>query len=581
MLANNLRAHRAAIWKLLTAVSLIGCQCTFPALAQDTADMSGQSESGQSEAVHVQPEKSGESEAAPDQLQRLSFAEQLYFGQASNDPAAESRLARLERALYGRARSGSFEKRFSRIDDALGVEVRMRQARVTSSGASPERPLKVTDRIGDHPRIKESAPSIDEKATKVASAKSGLDIAALTPTLANDAQEPEVASPFDPTSVSKPLEPTAVSKPLDSKLTSKPTDPKLTSKPTDPKLTSKPTDPKLASKPADPKLASKTADPKLTSKTADPKLTSKTADSKLTNKTADPKLTSKPADPKLTNKAEAPKLAKPLEPKFDNKSADSKLASKPLKPNGNSSSVASSPPSPAQVLLKQGMAAHKAGNHQVAEDKFKRVLAMEPRNADAFFNLGAIAETRGDLLGALTNYRAALGINPLDRQLQDAVRSIEDQVANQNGTASSIAFNSHSASSPAYNRPPVYDVTQQTAPVYNVSQYPPPAPTNPNAFSLGTAAYGANLQNQTPVYGVSQQPPPIYNVSQQPPPIYNVSQFPPPVVPVSSVPHCPVCHVTHNQPPTHGLINAFLSAGGGAALGPLHCPICRLSHMGW
>jgi tetratricopeptide (TPR) repeat protein len=553
MLVTILRSYRAAIWITITAISVVGCQCTFPALADDAAPGNGTSESAQSEAAPEQLTKSGQSEEAPDQLKKLSFAEQLYFGRASNDPNADGRLARLEKALYGHSKSGSFEKRFDRIDDALGVEARMRKARPASSessATSAEPPLKVSDRASQSLRTKQSASSIGNKEIEAASPKTDSDTRALSPALVDKVQEPEVVNTAA-TTASKPLTP-KMADTLDPKSTSKSLDPKSTSKTLDPKLTSKPLD--------------------LTS-------TSKTPDPQSTGKTLNPKLTGKPLDPKVANKASAPKLAKPLEPKLDSKALDSKLTTKP--PNASGSGTASSLPSPAQLLLKQGMAAHKAGNHQVAEDKFRRVLTMEPRNADAFFNLGALAETRGDLIGALTHYRAALGINPLDRQLQDAVRSVEDQVANQNGTASSIAPKSHSASPLAYTRPPVYDVSQQAAPEYDVAQYPPPASTNPNAFSLQTATYGANLQNQPPIYGVSQQPPPIYGVSQQPPPIYNVSQFPPPVLPVSGVPHCPVCHVTHNQPPTHGLINAFLSAGGGAALGPLHCPICRLSHMGW
>jgi tetratricopeptide (TPR) repeat protein len=529
MLHTILRSYRAAIWITITAISVVGCQCTFPVLAEEATPGNGTSESAQSEAAPDQSIKSVQIDDAPDQLKKLSFAEQLYFGRASNDANADGRLARLEKALYGHAKSGSFEKRFDRIDDALGVEARMRQARQAysaSSITSAEQPLKVADRAGESLlRTKESAASIGNKGMETASARVDSDTGVLSPGSIDKVQEPEVAN--------KPLAPTSASTP----------------------------------------------DLTLTGKTMDSKLTDKTLHPKLTGKSLDQKSISKPLDPKVANKASAPKLAKPLEPKLDSKALDSKLTTKP--PNANGNSNVSSQPSPAQLLLKQGMAAHKAGNHQVAEDKFRRVLTMEPRNADAFFNLGALAETRGDLIGALTHYRAALGINPLDRQLQDAVGSVEDQVANQNGTASSIAPKSHSASPLAYTRPPVYDVSQQAPPEYDVAQYPPPASTNPKAFSLQTATYGANLQNQPPIYGVSQQPPPIYGVSQQPPPIYNVSQFPPPVLPVSGVPHCPVCHVTHNQPPTHGLINAFLSAGGGAALGPLHCPICRLSHMGW
>ena len=63
-----------------------------------------------------------------------------------------------------------------------------------------------------------------------------------------------------------------------------------------------------------------------------------------------------------------------------------------------------------------------------AEVLFKEVLSHDPRNVDAFYDLGAIAESRGDLIGALSNYHAALALRPGDKELKEAVSSTERAV---------------------------------------------------------------------------------------------------------------------------------------------------------
>src|SRR5579883_1773406 len=60
-----------------------------------------------------------------------------------------------------------------------------------------------------------------------------------------------------------------------------------------------------------------------------------------------------------------------------------------------------------KTLLKGGISKHQTGDDQSAELLFKKALAIDAENADAFYNLGAIAESRGDLAVALTDYRAA------------------------------------------------------------------------------------------------------------------------------------------------------------------------------
>jgi tetratricopeptide (TPR) repeat protein len=235
---------------------------------------------------------------------------------------------------------------------------------------------------------------------------------------------------------------------------------------------------------------------------------------------------------------------------------------------------------PVQALLKSGMAAHKSGQMQIAEGHFKAALALDPRCADAFYNLGSIAESKGDLLAALTNYRAALGINPLDRELQNAVKSVEDDVAKSRATASSAAKNqpvktvaSNTKSNnvmpkaaPAYSHSGNYQGTPYagyTPPTSsNSSSGYAPSSADPKLFNLQTAQNSALMQTQgnyPPLANVTQPTIPVYNVSQQQAPVLNVNQ-----------PKSPA----HSSSGVNSLVNVLMMNT------PLHCPICRLKQMG-
>lgn len=80
-------------------------------------------------------------------------------------------------------------------------------------------------------------------------------------------------------------------------------------------------------------------------------------------------------------------------------------------------------------LLRQGMQAHREGRLEEAEKHFRTAVLTDPRNADAYFNLGALAEKKGDLVSALSNYRAALHLNPEDGELKEAVVAVESHLA--------------------------------------------------------------------------------------------------------------------------------------------------------
>jgi tetratricopeptide (TPR) repeat protein len=86
-------------------------------------------------------------------------------------------------------------------------------------------------------------------------------------------------------------------------------------------------------------------------------------------------------------------------------------------------------PDRAKLLLRQALQLYSIGQISEAEAAFKRVLSIDKHNVDAYFNLGAIAEGRGDLNAALGYYRAALKANPTDPELKNAVTAVQTKLA--------------------------------------------------------------------------------------------------------------------------------------------------------
>jgi len=79
----------------------------------------------------------------------------------------------------------------------------------------------------------------------------------------------------------------------------------------------------------------------------------------------------------------------------------------------------------AKGLLRQALQLYSTGQISEAEATFKRVLAVDRDNTDAYFNLGAIAESRGDFEGALAYYQEAVRTNPNDTELQNAALAVQ------------------------------------------------------------------------------------------------------------------------------------------------------------
>ena len=66
----------------------------------------------------------------------------------------------------------------------------------------------------------------------------------------------------------------------------------------------------------------------------------------------------------------------------------------------------------AQELVNEGLRAHFANRLDEAVLRYQEALQHNPRNQFAYYNLGLIAQTRGDNVAAENDYRIALSIDP-------------------------------------------------------------------------------------------------------------------------------------------------------------------------
>ena len=259
-------------------------------------------------------------------------------------------------------------------------------------------------------------------------------------------------------------------------------------------------------------------------------------------------------------------------------------------------------------LFKKGMSEFRDKRFSEAQVCFKKILVIDPRNVDAYYNLGSIAETKRDYVDALTYYRAALATKPADTEFKTAVRSMEDELHKQH-TRTANSNDHHSANStvaadgsknggsknnsakndPARNSghgsgtsdryTPEVNVGSQQAPIANVGSQQAPivdvssvdAPVVPaqqvgeKAFSLQTAQNGIT----TPFTPMNAIPAPYQGV-----PVYGVPQTLGGNIPSNN-------NITPSPSPsnqTRGTFNSILSIGANYALrgSGLHCPICRV-----
>ncbi len=125
-------------------------------------------------------------------------------------------------------------------------------------------------------------------------------------------------------------------------------------------------------------------------------------------------------------------LKPPLVPQMDN--SNKPVASNPPPP-GDADGDLDEMPAKApgidrtKTALREALELYSQGKVDQAEGAFKRVLATDRQNADANYNLGAIAEGKGNLNEALKYYKTAQKSSPGDSDINGAVASIQSKLA--------------------------------------------------------------------------------------------------------------------------------------------------------
>jgi tetratricopeptide (TPR) repeat protein len=85
----------------------------------------------------------------------------------------------------------------------------------------------------------------------------------------------------------------------------------------------------------------------------------------------------------------------------------------------------------ARSALDEATQLYSEGRTQEAQNAFQKILIRDPDNVDALYNLGVIAEEKGNVDIALINYRKALSLNPSDNEIKQAVIALENKRTSQ------------------------------------------------------------------------------------------------------------------------------------------------------
>lgn len=280
---------------------------------------------------------------------------------------------------------------------------------------------------------------------------------------------------------------------------------------------------------------------------------------------------------------------------LDKKRAAASLMSPPMQASLDQRPPTVAPPvennkARSKRFLKEGARLHRIGEYEDAERLFKQAVAMDPRNPDAFFNLGALAEGRGDLVDALTQYRAGLALMPQDKSLKEAVESMETRLASGQGIAGvrtdAERFTEDLRGGSESGRGEIGRWSENF-------RYPPTMFSNPNP----TAEF-----SEPPLLGVSAPNAPVLSQTSDPPPVLPVDNNGP--FQLSSTQNAALANsgrsgnigtynvLNSNPAPTlsvsqpsrsggrrvaGGAFNAALRVGVRAALSGtgLHCPACH------
>lgn len=84
-----------------------------------------------------------------------------------------------------------------------------------------------------------------------------------------------------------------------------------------------------------------------------------------------------------------------------------------------------------EMLLARATDLYSKGDTAAAASLFRQVVAIDPKNTDANYNLGAIAEGEGNYSKALNHYQIAQAANPKDQEIWQAVASMKSKLQEQ------------------------------------------------------------------------------------------------------------------------------------------------------
>jgi hypothetical protein len=543
---------------------------------------------------------------APQDYEDLGRAEKLFFGKVDTTDTFLKRLDFLEVGIFGRVRSGSAEKRFLRIADALGLELTPnsghsdqtanQQAAVNAPGTGSGTGVAA----GPQNVVKETGSNCHFTDTTTGSA------ASLNELLNNVPQttDSKTGSPNNSATASGQAATTADKVAGASGAAGTPSSPSSQTANSASSFSSPPASPSTAqpassdSKPATTQNLASVAKPS-TEKSS----TSASSANASRVKTTAGTTAKAPKNTKTQTVVlgkETPKIAVVEPPKVDAPTGTSAPKSEHrLERPSTAAQKPGSRDAEIDALFKQGMEAFKAHRSKEAQTAFKQILTLDPRNVDAYYNLGSLAEGNKEYLDALTYYKAALSSSPGDKDLKKAVASMEQLLlkrqvrypggkpANSAGSTASGAPKSapatKSAASPGRNydaadsgvrytptadvpmgSPPIIPAGQTTAPVTDIGTTDAPVvpakQLDPKTFSLQTAQNGALVPFGSGMYQV--------------PPITGVPNTLSGNVPGYNYPVGSIAPST----PNHPNMGYIIQAGAGFALRGtgLHCPICRI-----
>lgn len=217
-------------------------------------------------------------------------------------------------------------------------------------------------------------------------------------------------------------------------------------------------------------------------------------------------------------------------------------------------------------MLTFGAGLHREGKLNEAEDTFRKVLVRDPQNADAFYNLGALAEGRGDIITALGHYRAAQALNPGDGQIKEAVLSMENSLKNGH---SKFGYEPGKVPQPAIKLPetvsqPAADLSVRPEPYLNIPLPLPLPSSDPMPVQDGSTFQLTSNRNVATPPSLGVQMP---------------SQPPPPSLPIT--PPAPLRQPSMAGAAARSALGMAVNMGASYALRGtgLHCPVCRIVRL--